>query len=151
MNKINGRRISVAEAYLTPSVRARPNLTIMAETTARRVVFYNRQVVGIEVERHGEIETIHCPNVIVSCGSIASPGTLRSGIGPRLDLDNLAVPVVAVNEGVEVDYGTIQARVFLMPKKRGLVKNDDPIIQTVCRYDSGETGFLTTYKSNQAQ
>ena len=39
MNKINGRRISVAEAYLTPSVRARPNLTIMAETTARRVVF----------------------------------------------------------------------------------------------------------------
>ena len=40
MNKINGRRISVAEAYLTPSVRARPNLTIMAETTARRVVFY---------------------------------------------------------------------------------------------------------------
>ena len=48
MNKINGRRISVAEAYLTPSVRARPNLTIMAETTARRVVFYNRQVVGIE-------------------------------------------------------------------------------------------------------
>ena len=84
MNKLNGRRISVAEAYLTPSVRARPNLTIMAETTARRVVFYNRQVVGLEVERHGEIETIHCPNVIVSCGSIASPGLLlRSGIGPR--------------------------------------------------------------------
>ena len=143
MNKLNGRRISVAEAYLTPSVRARPNLTIMAETTARRVVFYNRQVVGIEVERHGEIETIHCPNVIVSCGSIASPGLLlRSGIGPRLDLDNLAVPVVAVNEGVGSRlWDHPGAAFFLMPKKRGLVKNDDPIIQTVCRYDSGETGF----------
>ena len=61
---------------------------------------------------------------------------------PRLDLDNLAVPVVAVNEGVGSRlWDHPGAAFFLMPKKRGLVKNDDPIIQTVCRYDSGETGF----------
>ena len=64
MNKVNGVRISGAMSYLTPAVRSRANLTIQSETLAHRVLFYNGQAIGIEVECKGEI---HARNIILSC------------------------------------------------------------------------------------
>ena len=58
MNKIDGVRMSAARCYLTPDVRARDNLTIVPNTLVRRVLFRDRTVVGVEVERGGLVERI---------------------------------------------------------------------------------------------
>ena len=54
MNRINGRRISAAEAWLTPDVRARPGLTIQGHTHVHRVLFDGRTATGVEVTANGE-------------------------------------------------------------------------------------------------
>lgn len=96
MNKIEGRRISVAEAYLTPKVRARPNLSIRPETLVRRVLFENLKVKGIEIERGGRVFDLRCERVVLAAGSTSTPGILlRSGIGPTSELARLGVSQIA--------------------------------------------------------
>jgi choline dehydrogenase len=137
MNKIDGRRISAAEAYLTPDVRARASLTIRPHTLVRRIVIRNRRVTGIEVETRGRVHTIPARDVVLCAGAIATPGLLlRSGIGPRRDVERLGVDLVA-------DVPAVGARlldhpgcaIFLRPK-RGVQRFDHPLIQTVLRMTS---------------
>ena len=134
MNKIDGQRMNAARCYLTASVRARPNLRIAANTHVRRVLFRGRTVIGLEVERAGQIETIAANRVVLAAGSLATPGVLlRSGVGPRDELSRLGVALVA-------DVPAVGARLldhpgaafFLMPK-RGIVRYDHPLIQTALR------------------
>lgn len=96
MNKLAGRRVSVAEAYLTVKVRARPNLKIRPETLVRRVLFKDRKVCGIEIERGGRVANLPCTRVVLAAGSTSTPGILlRSGIGPARELSRLGVTQVA--------------------------------------------------------
>lgn len=142
MNKIEGQRISAARAYLRASVRARPNLTIMADTTVRRVKVRGGRVQGIEVERHGRVRELLGDRVVLSAGAIATPGILlRSGVGPASEVARLGVELVR-------DVPAVGARlldhpgvaVFFLPVKSGMSRIDDPLIQTVCRY--GSTGGM---------
>ncbi len=106
MNKIAGRRVSVAEAYLTPNVRARDNLRIQAETHVRRILFRDRKVRAIEVERAGRVREIAATRVVLAAGSTATPGILlRSGIGPARELARLGVECV-------VDLPAVGARLL---------------------------------------
>ncbi|HTU57444.1 MAG TPA: GMC family oxidoreductase N-terminal domain-containing protein, partial [Polyangiales bacterium] len=50
MNKVNGKRVSAAEAYLTQEVRARENLQLRANCAIRRVLVKNACVQGVEIE-----------------------------------------------------------------------------------------------------
>ena len=137
MNKIAGERISAARAWLTPGVRARDNLRIRPHTRVHRVLVRNRRVVGLLVETHGRVHEIAARRVVLSAGAIETPGILlRSGIGPRRDVERLGVELV-------IDLPAVGARLFDHPgcaiflrPRRGIQRFDHPLIQTVLRYTS---------------
>ncbi|HKU44263.1 MAG TPA: GMC family oxidoreductase N-terminal domain-containing protein [Polyangiales bacterium] len=140
MNKIQGRRISAAEAYLTAAVRGRPNLTLRANLLVRRVLFERRRAVGVEVEAGGRVERIPAGQVIVSAGAINTPGVLlRSGVGPDREVRRLQCEPV-------LDAPAVGRRLLDHPGtglyvlgRRGVVPDlAAPIIQTAYRYSSGE-------------
>jgi len=97
----NGRRWSTAMAYLREA-RRRPNLSLLTEALATRVVFEGTRASGIEVLRGGE-RTVHraAREVILCAGAIQSPQLLElSGIGDAARLQDLGIPVVAGNAHV---------------------------------------------------
>jgi choline dehydrogenase len=138
MNKIDGQRISAARAYLGRGVRARPNLTIMANTLVRRVRIDGRRVQGVEIERFGAVRDLACDRVVLAAGAIATPGILlRSGIGPERELLRLGAPVVRDLPGVGaqlLDHPGLA--IFFLPKTSGMSSIEHPIIQTLCRVTS---------------
>jgi choline dehydrogenase len=142
MNKIDGQRISAARAYLRGPVRARPNLTIHADTVVRRLKLRGARVQGLEVERHGRVFEMTADRVVLSAGAIATPGILlRSGIGPASSVARLGVELVRDVPGVGarlLDHPGVA--VFFLPAKAGMSRVDHPLIQTVCRY--GSTGGM---------
>ncbi len=72
-----------AFAYLD-AARSRPNLTVLADTLADRVLLRDGRAVGVATST-GELDA---GTVVVSAGSYGSPAILlRSGIGPGLDVD----------------------------------------------------------------
>jgi choline dehydrogenase len=136
MNKVDGRRISAAEAFLTPSVRARDNFELRAETLVRRVLFRDRRVIGLELQARDGVETVHADHVVLCAGAINTPGILlRSGIGPRADVERLGCEVVVdlppVGERLLDHPGTA---IFLRPRLFGRTSRHAPLIQTVLRY-----------------
>lgn len=137
MNKLGGQRISAARAWLTPAVRARPNLTLLSEVEVSRIRFHNREVSGLDVRVAGQILTWACKRVILCAGALQSPTILlRSGVGPRDTLSRLGIEQVVHNPGVGIrllDHPG--AALFAIPKP-GVWSPHDPLIQTVCRFTS---------------
>lgn len=84
----NGRRQSVADAYLTPLVRARKNLEIRTGVHVDRLLISDEQITGVQALQDGspiELKAKH--GVVLAAGAIASPMILmRSGFGPADDL-----------------------------------------------------------------
>ncbi|MGE3075783.1 MAG: GMC family oxidoreductase [Dehalococcoidia bacterium] len=140
MNKIGRLRISTAIGYLS-AARARPNLTIQANTTTRRVVFEGSRAVGVEVERDGAVEVIRGRTIVVSGGAIQSPAILmRSGIGPREELGRHGITVLSDNQAVGTRLSdhpalAVSARV----KDPTLLNADQPIVQTILRYTAPDS------------
>ena len=133
MNKFDGRRLSAAEAWLTPEVRARPNLTLQDRTTVHRVLVREGRVQGVEVERGGEVQTIACHRVVLCAGAFGTPGILmRSGIGPKKELERLGVEVVrdvpAVGSRLLDHPGSA---LFFRPTAAAAWNRDHPLIQAV--------------------
>lgn len=98
----NGQRISCAYAYLTPNVRARPNLSVLTQTSVERIVFEGRQATGVVLrDSKGGRRTVAARETVLSCGTIHSPAMLmRSGIGPASELAALGVEDIADRRGV---------------------------------------------------
>lgn len=96
-----GRRWSAADAFLRPAL-SRSNLELMTGAHVRRVVFEGNRAVGIEVDAGGgSIRQIGAREVIVAAGAVGSPHLLlRSGVGPRSQLREHGVPIVADVRGV---------------------------------------------------
>ncbi len=137
MNLRRGERVSAAQAYLTPEVRARDNLTVRAETLVRRVIVKNRAVEGIEVDTRGRVEVLPARRVVLCAGAVATPGILlRSGIGPRREVARLGVALVAdvpaVGRRMLDHFG---AMIAFVPR-RGACSVHAPLIQTCLRYRS---------------
>ncbi|MGB3406225.1 MAG: GMC family oxidoreductase N-terminal domain-containing protein, partial [Jannaschia sp.] len=97
----NGRRSSAATAYLTPSLR-RPNLRLMRDATATRILFEGRRAVGVEYLRGGRLSRVMARReVILSAGAIGSPQLLQlSGIGDPDRLGPLGIEVVSAAPAV---------------------------------------------------
>ena len=135
MNKIDGKRISAAIAYLGPKVRARPNLTIMADSMVRRVVIKHGRAVGVELARHGRVIDVFGDRVVLCGGAIATPGMLvRSGIGAAAEVARIGVELVSDLPAVGaqlLDHPGLA--IFFSTHKKGMAKITDPLIQTVCR------------------
>ncbi len=137
MNKIRGERMSAARCYLDARTRARPNLRILSRTTLRRVLFENRRVVGVEIERNGQIERLYAPRVVLSAGAISTPGILlRSGIGPSQELARLGVEQISDLPAVGARLLDHPGTAFFLRPKRGVVDLDGPLIQTALRLRS---------------
>jgi choline dehydrogenase len=92
----DGERFSAVEGYLDPSVRARPNLTIITNTTARRLIFDGMTCVGVEVGPGGGTSVVHASReVILAAGAIGSPQLLIvSGIGAADQVAQIGIPLL---------------------------------------------------------
>jgi 5-(hydroxymethyl)furfural/furfural oxidase len=101
MNNTPQQRVSAANAYLTPQVRGRSNLRILAGSTVERIVMDGRAAKGIELERDGARETFAAREVILAAGAIHTPAMLmRAGIGPAAALQARGIEVLADLPGV---------------------------------------------------
>lgn len=88
----DGERFSAAKAYLRPA-QDRPNLTVLTEAHATRILFDGRRAVGVEIQQRGAIRTLNVRReVLVSAGALLSPQLLMlSGIGPGPELQRLGI------------------------------------------------------------
>lgn len=137
MNLLHGERVSAARAYLGPDVRARPNLSIRPGVLVRRVVIRNRRVEALEVESRGEVERWPARRVVLCAGAVATPGILlRSGVGPRREVERLGVSLVAdvpaIGRRMLDHYGAM----LVLAPRRGTCDVHAPMIQTCLRYTS---------------
>jgi len=83
LNIRHGRRVTVADAWLTPAVRARNNLRILTGALARRFVQGANRVRHLEVAGRDGLTRISADQVFLCAGALESPALLmRSGIGP---------------------------------------------------------------------
>ena len=136
MNKISGRRISAAEAYLSPPVRARPNLCIQPDTLVRRVLFQRHRAFGVEVEQAGQLRALYAERIILCAGALSTPSILlRSGVGPHEELKRLGIEVLADVPGVGHRLLDHPGCALFMRAKTG-VDAGQPLIQTMMRYGS---------------
>ena len=96
----NGRRWSVANAYLRPALK-RKNVSLLS-AFARRVVIENQRATGVEIEVHKKIQIVKARReVIIAASSINSPKLLMlSGIGPGEHLASHGIEIIADRRGV---------------------------------------------------
>lgn len=150
VNRVDGRRISAAEAWLTPAVRGRDNLAIQADTEVHRVLFERRRVVAVEVWAGNQIRRIDASRVVLCAGAIKTPELLmRSGVGPRGELDRLGVDCVVDAPGVGAKLLDHPGFAFFMRPRWGRSHRHAPLIQTVLRHLM-QPGDLHSYVQIQA-
>ncbi|MBW6417637.1 GMC family oxidoreductase [Celeribacter sp. PS-C1] len=78
----DGKRVTTADAWLTPEVLARPNLTIIENAPVQRLILDGTKVIAVEVASTNGPIRYEADEIILSLGAIGSPTTLmRSGIG----------------------------------------------------------------------
>lgn len=78
----NGQRLSVADAYLTPEIQARQNLTLITGWEIDRLRIDGRQVVEVVATRDNETWALSANQIVLCAGSVSTPLLLmRSGIG----------------------------------------------------------------------
>lgn len=92
-----GERCSVASSFIA-NAASRPNLHILTRSFATKVLFNKeKRAVGVEFHRHFKSHVVKAKSeVIVSAGAINSPKLLLlSGVGPKNDLEQLKIRVIA--------------------------------------------------------
>ena len=89
------RRISAARAYLHPAL-GRPNLTVIDQALALRMVVEDGRATGIVIRRDGAERVVRARReVVLAAGAIGSPQLLMlSGLGPAAALAGLGIPVL---------------------------------------------------------
>ncbi|XP_045121245.1 glucose dehydrogenase [FAD, quinone]-like isoform X2 [Portunus trituberculatus] len=102
MTHRNGRRDSVAEAYLTPASR-RGNLHVLSNAFVTQILFSRSgRAKGVRFEHRGKVRTVKAyKEVILSAGAVGTPKLLMvSGVGPAHHLHQHGIPVMADVAGV---------------------------------------------------
>ena len=122
ISNLYDRRVTVAIAYLTPSVRMRENLTIMTDTHVSGLTFEDGRCVGITAVRGGETLSFRARQVILSSGAICTPAhLLRAGIGPVGHLHEKGIAVRQALPGVGqrlMDHPSVALAAFIKPHAR---------------------------------
>ncbi len=99
-NRLRGRRLSAARAYLYP-VMDRDNLEVQTRAFTTRIVFDGNRATGVEVVSRGKTTTYRGAEIISCGGAINTPQLLQlSGVGAADDLEQLGIDVVADVPGV---------------------------------------------------
>ncbi|MEV0850197.1 GMC family oxidoreductase N-terminal domain-containing protein [Streptomyces sp. NPDC049954] len=100
LNIVAGRRQSAADAYLAPALN-RPNLRVVTDAVAHRLLFDGERCTGVEYGADGRTHTAAAGEVVLTAGTIGSAQLLlRSGVGPEEDLRRARVEVVHPLPGV---------------------------------------------------
>lgn len=105
-----GIRCSTAVAYLRPA-QGRPNLTILTEAHAEKILFEGRRASGLRIRCGDTHLTVSCrQELILSGGSVNSPHLLLlSGIGPAGELARKGIAPLhdlpGVGENLQDHYG----------------------------------------------
>lgn len=141
-----GERVPTSVAYLSPDVRSRPNLRILTNRFADRLVLDGRRVTGAVVSDardHLRTETLVANETIISCGAIHSPALLmRSGIGPGEHLKKHGIAVAIDKAGVGqnlMEHPSTAVSTYLPPQSRlrDLNEHHD---HAILRFSSGLNG-----------
>jgi choline dehydrogenase len=149
-----GRRSSASRAYLDP-IRSRPNLTIVTEAFATRILIEDKEARGLELTVAGKPATVRADREVILAGGVYnSPQLLMlSGIGPAAHLLEMGIePVVDLpgvgrnlseHAGYWLEY-TTKKKVSLLNELRF-----DRLMLSLGRWALFGTGVLAT-QSNSA-
>lgn len=139
-----GTRQPTSLIWLTEAVRARPNLRILTNYRALRLILDGRSVTGTEIAGpSGAVQRIEAGRTVLSMGAIHSPAMLlRSGIGPAADLRAAGISPVHDLPGVGanlMEHPSIAIGTYLPPALR--VRDEaEHHEQGVWRWSSGLPG-----------
>jgi choline dehydrogenase len=93
MNIVHGIRMNTGMTYLNDQVLKRPNLMVIGNVTADKVLFNGFNANGVQL---ADGRKFNADEVILSAGTYGTPAILiRSGIGPKKQLAVLDISVVA--------------------------------------------------------
>jgi choline dehydrogenase len=140
-----GRRCSAADAFLRPAL-ARPNLTVLLNTLAVRIVFDGDRALGVEYVQDGERQLARAEReVVLSAGAFGSPHLLMlSGVGPAAQLRRFGIPAVAdlaaVGAGLQ-DHPHLRVA-WAMPEPVGEMTAFDAA--AVAEYEAHGTGPMSS-------
>ena len=135
------RRISAARGYLSPAVRARANLKIIANAYVERIDIQDARAVGVTARTPGGRVSLKAKEVIVSAGAIFSPAILmRSGLGPGQHLQELGIAVVRDLRGVGRNLMNHAQVLLAMHLQRTAIAMRPEFAQAGLRYSSGMAG-----------
>ncbi len=104
----NGRRESASTAFLSSDIMTPAGqgvngrkLRVFFRSTALRVLFKNKRVIGVEFLKEGKcVRAYTRKKVIISAGINSSQLLMLSGIGPATMLKESGIPVVFANPNV---------------------------------------------------
>lgn len=101
----NGRRVSMAAAYIHPFLD-RPNLTVLLGAQVNRLNLSGKRVTGVDFLHEGRLVSIAARHeVILSTGAINTPKLLmQSGIGPEDELKKQGIAVIQHLPGVGQNF-----------------------------------------------
>jgi 5-(hydroxymethyl)furfural/furfural oxidase len=139
----NFQRVPASLAWLTPAVRARPNLRIITGAKVRRILFEGRHAVGVSFTTAAGAMAAHAPRTMISAGALQTPAILmRSGIGPAAHLAARGVEVQHHLSGVglnlmEHPYAGLAHHLPRASRMRG---DSEHHIPAVWRFSSGLQG-----------
>jgi choline dehydrogenase len=152
MNRNGSLRISTAIGYLAPA-RHRLNLTIRGGAHVRRILFEGKRAVGAEVEVEGVAQAVRGGEVVLAAGALHSPAILlRSGVGPRAQLEGLGIPVVHELAGVGENLKEHPSVVLLARPIDEVIRPGDPLQQMGLRFTadgSDEANDMQMYMWSQ--
>lgn len=90
----DGQRVSTASVYLRPAMnRKRSNLTVLTQTSTRRVLIKDSRAIGVEIQTGSATEILQANKEVIVCGgAFHSPHLLlNSGIGDAQALSDIGV------------------------------------------------------------
>ncbi len=126
MTSRNGRRCSAAVAFLHPAMK-RPNLTVITNALAHKVLFEGKRAIGVQFGHEGQTRQARAAReVILAGGAINSPQLLQlSGWGPAALLQQHGIPVIEDAPGVGSNLQDhLQVRMVFKCRQR-ITVNDD--------------------------
>ncbi len=144
-----GRRMSTAHCYLRPAMK-RPNLHVVTEAEARRLILDGLRCHGVVYARRGQSEEVRAEREVILCGgAIASPQLLElSGIGRPEILRACGIDVRHALSGIGENLRDhIIARLQLRVKAEsasynGRVRGVRGAVE-LFKYVTASTGFLS--------
>ena len=95
VNQKSGVRWSAARAFLTPTVKRRPNLRIMTGAQVTRIRMEQGRACGVDLDRDGHPGFAGAlRHVVLAAGAIGTPQILMlSGLGPAGHLQDMGIGV----------------------------------------------------------